>query len=816
MALATGESAEVVTEVFECCHALRRLSLFAPRPSTHDFCQITEAGCAGLRALRSALPGVDAQEEVSWPGEVGLCRLCQANTKTDFLPPRSASPPWGVVLQLGPNCVSPARCLAVGSPCTYAGCVNVGQVMAETLPAAVAQRVGVSDGTRWRDLLQLQLDEQTTEYVQEVARRVLCPYTSGEHGTYVAPLVQCYLTREPFRRLQTELLTLYTGLYAFYDVFSNPSLPKLIYCILEPRSTVHFPFYVCSSDGTWKLDPDVQRKQHVARMVRSDEAADKVADFYSILSDPSGTRLTAFERKVGVLYAPDGEFSAFLLGTILRMIPGKLGEIVASADPLRACHILAVPEGLRKRFDDLRALFPNSAEVLPSEITIESLFWKLGLLDPTTSAATERLHLLVAWMHSALSRAAESSLLFDGDWIQCDDAVARHQLEVIAASLRALGSERPPFELIEPLISLLLSKDETADCFGKRSRMGYENLFAHLVWREGSTAARSWVVVPLFSYPFIINRGVDYKHVGFFLGTLKDTLPDGTSLSPDELEVRLGAIAMIARAAARDYEELFLGEVLSNTVFRVQSGAAAVLSHELNRLISSGVQPALNDLKDLQERLSILERLRQKVEARIGPTSDHISRLERIATVITTGEPVVEPIGGRDWAKMVDDIKGHLTDFYGGKPLMLRSDVPKLFDPPLQGCAAIADYIIYQLVKNSWRHNQDSKDEAIQVDLRITTMEEGVRITVTDEGKGYPTEVLDRVMSPIGWNTTPLSDGAAEGKHMALQQVIYLAKFHGGAFRVENHWRDGHVSGARTTVELRHIKRRKAATHAAI
>ncbi len=84
---------------------------------------------------------------------------------------------------------------------------------------------------------------------------------------------------------------------------------------------------------------------------------------------------------------------------------------------------------------------------------------------------------------------------------------------------------------------MLLSDGSKPEAFGKRSRIGYENLFAHMAWRRDSVVARkNWVVIPMFSYPFTVDQEIEYRHVGFFLGTFKDTDPDGRRLPRETLK----------------------------------------------------------------------------------------------------------------------------------------------------------------------------------------------------------------------------------------------------------------------------------------
>ncbi len=190
---------------------------------------------------------------------------CGSTSANNCKHPDSAYLSWGILLEPGSKCPNPESCRLSSSPCSYAGFINQPHILNAKITQGLAKHLSLPEDTTWAEALSLPLSDNEVEVVQQAAQRVICPYVQGKSQENIDPYVQCYLTREKFRDLQTNGLELYTGLYVYYDIFSDPKLPKLIYCILDPRSSVHFPFYTRSADGSWSLDPDVHFKQFVAR-----------------------------------------------------------------------------------------------------------------------------------------------------------------------------------------------------------------------------------------------------------------------------------------------------------------------------------------------------------------------------------------------------------------------------------------------------------------------------------------------------------------------------------------------------------------------
>jgi DNA-binding NtrC family response regulator len=391
---------------------------------------------------------------------------------------------------------------------------------------------------------------------------------------------------------------------------------SLTICVKDPSKTdqigtIHFPFYTLSEQGSWISDPHVSYKQFVAKVIREAEARYSVADFYNIFNEPGLPRLTPLEERLGVLYASDGEFSAFTLGCILRLVPRCLSTLKNASDPWNKMlpmdfsdsrNLKTDPRNLKDLFNEIRVSFPEESDILPMQCSLLVMFQTLGLLTKQL-APTERLAMLARWLHGTINHNEVSERLFGTNWIDIGDANIRTtQLESFSALINKSSEQPPKFEAVLPLLEVLLSNGEPAERFGRRSRVGYENLFAHLVWRRDSSHARSWVVIPLREYA--LSNDEQQTQVAFFLGTVKDTDSEGTGLSEESLNLRFDGIRQCAFAASKDFEKVFLKRAVQPKV--------AAFSREQKV-----------EAEQIQERFSVctstaFERVRQLVDAVAG------------------------------------------------------------------------------------------------------------------------------------------------------------------------------------------------------
>jgi len=198
---------------------------------------------------------------------------------------------------------------------------------------------------------------------------------------------------------------------------------------------------------------------------------------------------------------------------------------------------------------------------------------------------------------------------------------------------------------------------------------------------------------------------------------------------------------------------------------------ASTLAHELNQplmalsnfavaaqaLAASGSADLLpGALGEIVEQSKRASEIVKRVRAFINPQRGHYERLA-MASVIAHAETLLMP-----------ELKRH------GLTLRLALDDA---DAPVRGDRVLLEQVLVNLIHNAMHAMQD-RPRAI-IELSTVCVEQGLRVTVADQGPGIPPEQLEQVFAPF---FTTKSDGLGLGLNICRT----IVEAHGGFITVEN------------------------------
>jgi nitrogen fixation/metabolism regulation signal transduction histidine kinase len=116
--------------------------------------------------------------------------------------------------------------------------------------------------------------------------------------------------------------------------------------------------------------------------------------------------------------------------------------------------------------------------------------------------------------------------------------------------------------------------------------------------------------------------------------------------------------------------------------------------------------------------------------------------------------------------------------------------------PQIMGDAAQLRQVVHNLIQNAQDASQLSSQPQVQVQTELRTQSQRVRLTVQDNGSGFPEAVLQRAFEP--YVTTKVS-----GTGLGLAVVKKIADDHHARIELKNKLQDQAVMGAQVSLSFR-------------
>jgi PAS domain S-box-containing protein len=344
----------------------------------------------------------------------------------------------------------------------------------------------------------------------------------------------------------------------------------------------------------------------------------------------------------------------------------------------------------------------------------------------------------------AFRKAMEDSLLVgmrarapDGTIIYVNPALCA----MVGYSADELLGRRPPYPYWHP-DDLEKQARESADALqGRAAPHGFESRIRH---KDGHD-----VITMVYAAPLVDAQGV---HRGWMSSVVDITAQKQAEARQRDQEVRLqrsarlASVGEMASTLAHELNQPLMA--LSN--FAVAARALAAQSAPRDMLAG-----ALDEIVEQSKRASEIVK---RVRAFINPQRAQYESLT-IASVVTHAAALLTPELRRD-----------------GLALRLTLDDD---DVRVRGDRVLLEQVLVNLIHNAMHAMHDRPRGSIELASR--RVDQGVRISVIDEGPGIPPEQLDQIFAPF-FTTRP--DGLGLGLGLNICRTIVEA--HGGAMTVDN------------------------------
>lgn len=342
----------------------------------------------------------------------------------------------------------------------------------------------------------------------------------------------------------------------------------------------------------------------------------------------------------------------------------------------------------------------------------------------------------------AFRKAMEDSLLVgmrarapDGTIIYVNPALCA----MVGYSADELLGRRPPYPYWHP-DDLEKQARESADALqGRAAPHGFESRIRH---KDGHD-----VITMVYAAPLVDAQGV---HRGWMSSVVDITAQKQAEARQRDQEVRLqrsarlASVGEMASTLAHELNQPLMA--LSN--FAVAARALAAQSAPREMLAG-----ALDEIVEQSKRASEIVK---RVRAFINPQRAQYESLT-IASVVTHAAALLTPELRRD-----------------GLALRLTLDDD---DVRVRGDRVLLEQVLVNLIHNAM-HAMHGRPRG-SIELASRRVDQGVRISVIDEGPGVPPEQLDQIFAPF-FTTRP------DGLGLGLNICRTIVEAHGGAMTVDN------------------------------
>ena len=259
------------------------------------------------------------------------------------------------------------------------------------------------------------------------------------------------------------------------------------------------------------------------------------------------------------------------------------------------------------------------------------------------------------------------------------------------------------------------------------------------------------------------------------------------------------AITLIARGAKMPgtQEYLLVGDDISDMVSAQRAQAWGEVARRLAHEIKNPLTPI---------QLSA-ERLEMKLTGKLGPTEQALLT-KSVKTIVDQVDALKRLVNEfRDYARLpaaelvpvdlnalIHDVLQLYHDDHAG----LAAPVISELDPnarPIQGDSQLLRQVIHNLLQNAQDAQEGREGGRVVVKTDYSESSNRVRLTVRDNGAGFPDHILKRAFEP--YVTTKV-----KGTGLGLAVVKKIADEHGARIDISNRVADGVVQGAQVSLSF--------------
>lgn len=309
---------------------------------------------------------------------------------------------------------------------------------------------------------------------------------------------------------------------------------------------------------------------------------------------------------------------------------------------------------------------------------------------------------------------------------------------MVGYSAEELLGCRPPYPYWHPDDLEKQARESDDALQGRAAPHGFESRIRH---KDGHD-----VITMVYAAPLVDAQGV---HRGWMSSVVDITAQKQAEARQRDQELRLQRSARLAS----------VGEMASTLAHELNQPLMALSNFAVaaQALAASGSSDLLpGALGEIVEQSKRASEIVKRVRAFINPQRGHYERLA-MASVIAHAETLLMP-----------ELKRH------GVTLRL---VLENADAPVRGDRVLLEQVLVNLIHNAM-HAMQGQPRAI-IELSTVCVEQGLRVTVADQGPGIPPEQLEQVFAPF---FTTKSDGLGLGLNICRT----IVEAHGGFMTVDN------------------------------
>ena len=259
------------------------------------------------------------------------------------------------------------------------------------------------------------------------------------------------------------------------------------------------------------------------------------------------------------------------------------------------------------------------------------------------------------------------------------------------------------------------------------------------------------------------------------------------------------AITLIARGAKMPgtQEYLLVFDDISDMVSAQRAQAWGEVARRLAHEIKNPLTPI---------QLSA-ERLEMKLNGKLGPTEQALLT-KSVKTIVDQVDAMKRLVNEfRDYARLpaaelvAVDLNALINDvlqLYHSDPAIPAAPVVAELDhkaPPIRGDAQLLRQVMHNLLQNAQDAQEGRHDACVTLKTDYSESSQRVRLTVRDNGAGFPEHILKRAFEP--YVTTKV-----KGTGLGLAVVKKIADEHGARIDISNRVTDGIVQGAQVSLSF--------------
>ncbi|MFZ3140591.1 ATP-binding protein [Polaromonas sp.] len=259
------------------------------------------------------------------------------------------------------------------------------------------------------------------------------------------------------------------------------------------------------------------------------------------------------------------------------------------------------------------------------------------------------------------------------------------------------------------------------------------------------------------------------------------------------------AITLIARGAKMPGTEEYL--LVFDDISDMVSAQRAQAWGEVARRLAHEIKNPLTPIQLSAERLEM------KLNGKLGPTEQALLT-KSVKTIVDQVDAMKRLVNEfRDYARLPAaelvpvDLNALINDvlqLYHSDPASPVAPVVAELDPqapPIRGDAQLLRQVIHNLLQNAQDAQEGREGACVSLKTDYSESSHRVRLTVRDNGAGFPEHILKRAFEP--YVTTKV-----KGTGLGLAVVKKIADEHGARIDISNRVTDGIVQGAQVSLSF--------------